>query len=89
VTPDQLTTPQLLQLVRLGKLERGQWATARTHGERVTLASLHGRELAKRVERPRAGRQTFTAREGRADGAYAYRLTAAGQRALDVALGAS
>lgn len=81
MTRPQLTAPQLRQLQRMVETHP-ELVAARDHGERVTLASLHSRGLATRAERPRAGRATFTPREGRADGAYSYGITAAGCGAL-------
>lgn len=54
-------------LTRMHYLSGGEaWYRAANHGERVTLASLHGRGVAER--RARRGN------EGEADAAYEYRV---------------
>jgi hypothetical protein len=77
-----LTASQVRQLLRLAQAPVGSWHAARDHGERVTLASLHGRGLAERQPRARHGRQQVLAASQVADNAWAYRITPAGRDAL-------
>ena len=60
-------TAMVLWLTRMHYLSEGtSWYRAASHGERVTLASLHGHGVAER--RARRGN------EGEADAAYEYRI---------------
>lgn len=62
-----LTQAQRTALRKVARADSaGRWYRAATHGERVTLASLHGRQLIAR----RAWRGTA----GQADAAYEYQL---------------
>jgi hypothetical protein len=78
----QLTAPQLRQLQRM-VTAHPEAVTARDHGERVTLASLHGRGMATRAARARQGRANVPQRDaGAPDQAWAYTITTAGCAAL-------
>jgi hypothetical protein len=80
-TLPKVTAPQLRQLARMLEAHP-ELVAARDHGERVTLASLHGRGQATRQPRARAGRSTVQAADQVTDNAWAYAITPRGAKLL-------